>query len=104
MSTGHPLASSRSVKIKVVHRTGEIETISLSTEGARFQTGQYLDRLVAGGMEYFFTKDGFYDGWGAGVTASPQEAAEVIDAIESRRDRQGRTELQAGGRPLRSTN
>lgn len=53
------------MKIKVVtERTGKIEEIEFSNV-REVRTGKELDTLVCeDGKEYFFTKEGFYDGWG----------------------------------------
>ena len=68
------------MKIRVQHENGQIETISLRGE-LRVSEGEELDWLHAGGMELFFTKDGYYDGW------SP--APEIMKKVEARQDSGG---------------
>jgi len=72
------------MKIRVQHEDGRIETITL--RGAlRTSDGKELDRIHMGEMEHFFTKDGYYDGWGGGVS-DPQRAKEILEEVEARRD------------------
>ena len=41
--------------------------------------GKHLDKIrCEGGTEYFFTKEGYYDGWGRPVSGDP-EKLEVMD-------------------------
>lgn len=73
------------VKLRVVHANGTIETLSLHSGAWTITPGNRLDRLSDGKAEYFFTKEGYYDGWGGAVNATPAEAAEIIDAMEEKR-------------------
>jgi hypothetical protein len=55
------------MKLRVEHENGDIETLRL--EGSlKITEGPTLDVIqTKSGMEYFFTKDGYYDGWGTMV-------------------------------------
>ena len=76
------------MKIRVQHEDGRIETVTLKGK-LLVSEGRELDRIRAeGGMEYFFTKDGYYDGWGGGIS-DPQRAKEIVEEIEARRDIEG---------------
>lgn len=57
------------MKLRVEHENGDIETLQL--EGPlTIEVGPTMDVIqTKSGMEYFFTKDGYYDGWGAMVGA-----------------------------------
>ena len=51
------------MNLRVQHEDGRHETLVL--EGTiRIETGTYLDRVLTDDVEHFFTKDGYYDGWG----------------------------------------
>ena len=55
------------VRLRVQHKDGRIETLDIA-QSVSILEGAELDRIVcADGTEHFFTKDGHYDGWGAGV-------------------------------------
>jgi hypothetical protein len=57
----------RDVKLRVQHQDGHTETLEVTS--VSIVEGAYLDRMVGSdGTQYFFTKDGYYDGWGKGVT------------------------------------
>lgn len=73
------------MNIRVQHEDGRIETLELPGEVLRVVPGVRLDRLVADDLEHFFTKDGFYDGWGRGVRGSATEAGVIRDVIDGRR-------------------
>ena len=75
------------MNLRVLHEDGRIETIAIEGEVVRIVSGHNLDRLVSGNREHFFTKDGFYDGWGMAACYTPGEAGELIEAIERRRER-----------------
>jgi hypothetical protein len=75
------------MKLRVQHEDGAIETITLAGEW-RVQEGSELNRIVGRGFEHFFTHDGYYDGWGAGVSESPAPATEIIDALEQKRQKE----------------
>lgn len=73
------------MKIRVQHEDGRMETLTVKGE-CRFVEGPQLDRLhCASGIEHFFTKNGYYDGWG-GVVEESRHAPEILEEIESRRD------------------
>lgn len=72
------------MKLLVQHEDGTIETINLAGEW-RVQEGPLLNRIVGNGYEHFFTHDGYYDGWGAGVSETPAHAQDMIDALEEKR-------------------
>lgn len=65
------------MKIRVQNENGSIETIEFD-DSAEVQTGKELDRLITSGVEHFFTKDGFYDGWGRGVSCSAPDANALV--------------------------
>lgn len=51
------------VSLKVIHENGEIETI-YALYPAFLGRGKVLNKLFCSdGTEYYFTKDGYYDGW-----------------------------------------
>jgi hypothetical protein len=61
------------MRLRVEHEDGRIETLTLDGD-VRLQHGRVLDRLVTEeGAEHFFTKEGYYDGWGRAVL--PPDAA-----------------------------
>ena len=73
------------MKIKVQHEDGSIETISLSAPSVVTE-GKHLNRITTdAGCEYFFTHDGYYDGWGAGIQATEAEASDILGAMEAKR-------------------
>jgi len=46
---------------------------------AKVTEGKVLNKIECeGGTEYFFTKEGYYDGWGRPVSGDPDKL-EVID-------------------------
>ena len=72
------------MKITVQREDGSVETLNLCAS-LFVQEGRHLNRIItATGCEYFFTHEGRYDGWGAGVQATEAEASAVIDAMESK--------------------
>ena len=73
------------MKIRVMHESGATEVIELPLGASTVFDGVRLDRIQSGNMEHFFTKDGYYDGWGAAVSATADEAREIIEAVESER-------------------
>ena len=63
--------------IAVVHEDGQCETIRLIPP-VEAKEGKHLNRITcANGTEYFFTKDGYYDGWGRPVN-DPNDTLEVF--------------------------
>jgi hypothetical protein len=74
------------MKIRVQQRDGSMETISV-VGPLTVHEGDSLSRFQsAEGMDHFFTADGFYDGWGRGCSATPEEASELIQRIEAERE------------------
>jgi len=60
------------VKLRVQHKDGRVETLDIA-QSASILEGAELDRIVSsGGTEHFFTKDGYYDGWGKGIPESEE--------------------------------
>lgn len=77
------------MKIRVQHEDGRIETLTIKGEHLAVGEGHQLDRLrTSSGMEHFFTKDGYYDGWG-GAVEDARRTPEILEEIESRRDVDG---------------
>lgn len=73
------------MKLRVQREDGSAEMINLG-ESVIVMEGRYLNRLIsASGCEYFFTHDGYYDGWGAGVQTTEAEASAILNAMEIRR-------------------
>ena len=67
------------------HEDGRTEVLSL--RGAwKVIEGKELNRLKSDeGFEHFFTKDGFYDCWGAGITEPAPQVNGVLNALEAKR-------------------
>jgi hypothetical protein len=81
------------VKIRVQRGDGRIETLALRAECTiRAYDGQHMNYLSIEAksisiMDHYFTHDGHYDGWGGGaVCGTMDEAKEVIDSMESKRE------------------
>jgi hypothetical protein len=81
------------VKIRVQRADGKIETLTLRAECTiRAYDGQHMSHLSIEAksisiMDHYFTHDGHYDGWGGGaVCGTMDEAKEVIDSMESKRE------------------
>jgi hypothetical protein len=74
------------MKLRVQHKDGTIETIRLGGS-INVSEGKTLDHLVDGGVEHYFTKDGFYDGWSS--SESPEDADKIIRRAERRREFDG---------------
>lgn len=73
------------MKLRVQHEDGKLEVLTLNGDWTVVE-GKELDRLrSASGFEHFFTKDGHYDGWGAGPGESAPHADRILDALESKR-------------------
>ncbi len=77
------------ITIRVQREDGEIEMLTVCGE-ARVVEGRQLDRLVTADMEHFFTKAGFYDGWGMPTESTGPEASELVEAVERGRRLSGR--------------
>ncbi len=64
--------------LNVVNEDGTSQRIHLILP-VEATEGEHLDRITcANGTEYFFTKEGYYDGWGRPMTGDPDKL-EVID-------------------------
>jgi hypothetical protein len=61
------------MNLRVQYADGRVTTLVLRGSLAVVH-GQELDRIVGEDMEYFFTKDGFYDGWGGERRVGKAEA------------------------------
>ena len=62
----------------VVYEDGKCKKIRLELP-VEVTEGNHLDKIkCANGTEYFFTKEGYYDGWGRPMTGDPDKL-EVID-------------------------
>ena len=73
------------MRLKVVHENGDIETLTLRDGHWCVVQGKFLSRLRTEGVEHFFTKDGFYDGWGGAVSATPDEADRIAEEMDRKR-------------------
>ena len=64
------------VKLRVQHKDGRMETLDIA-EPLWIREGAELDRIVApDGTEHFFTKEGYYDGWGKAMAESEKSSRE----------------------------
>jgi len=62
----------------VVTEDGECHKIRLILP-VEVSEGKVLDKITCeGGTDYFFTKEGYYDGWGRPVSGDPDKL-ETID-------------------------
>jgi hypothetical protein len=77
------------MKLRVQHKDGRIETLDV-TQPVAILEGIELDRIVGSdGMQHFFTKDGYYDGWGTGVPpVRSDQGKKIIDTVESQRKKE----------------
>lgn len=77
------------MKLRVMHENGNVEVLTLTLPVLAIE-GIHLNRLseAVGGRDHFFTKDGFYDGWGqaCGESLAVAHATNVIEKIESTRE------------------
>ena len=75
------------MRLRVIHEGGEIEIITLvpPITGA---LGSSLNRLACGdGTDFFFTPEGFYDGWGRrGDGMTKDQIDEAIQRMEDGRE------------------
>lgn len=56
--------------LRVVHEGGDLETIFIKPP-AKMSRGKVLNKiLTSDGTEYFFTREGYYDGWGQKIGQS----------------------------------
>jgi hypothetical protein len=74
------------MKIRVEREDGKIETLSLKGTWEIVE-GKYQNRISdESGMDYFFTHEGHYDGWGGAVCCDEQAAKDVIASMEQKRE------------------
>ena len=73
------------MKIKVKHKEGTWETITVEGDMEVTQQNGWDCIVTASGTEYFFTKDGCYEGW-AGTTPSFQRAQDTTEEVEAGRN------------------
>jgi hypothetical protein len=75
------------VRLRVQHESGRTEILTLDGNWIIVE-GQRLDRIRSTtGFEHFFTKDGYYDGWGSGLNEeSGARADEIVTALEQKRE------------------
>lgn len=74
------------MKIKVIRKDGSKEIITL-TEPLTIVRGEQLNYIrTSTGMEHWFDQDGNYDGWGAAVNMSSEEAVNFIEQTEKERE------------------
>jgi hypothetical protein len=59
------------MKMRVQQRNGKIETLDIDPPISILE-GVDLDRMVHPDGEYFFTKEGYYDGWGKSTSQAGQ--------------------------------
>lgn len=76
------------MKIRVEHKDGKRETLTLVPPIAKVTLGNQLNWLQdATGMDHYFDLDGYYDGWGMGVSSMPEhQVGEVIEGVEMSRE------------------
>lgn len=72
------------MNMQVVREDGRTETITIR-EPVAVVHGNDLDRLVSADAEHFFTKSGFYDGWGCATRLDESEAGRLIETLEAGR-------------------
>jgi hypothetical protein len=73
------------MKLRIQHEDGTTEVLTLRGDWTVVE-GVELDRLrSASGFEHFFTKAGFYDGWGSGLGESSPQADHILSALETKR-------------------
>lgn len=68
------------MKLRVQHKDKRIETITL-VPPVQVVLGKSMNHFVCGdGTDFYFTSDGFYDGWGRGTSGMDSE--QVDEEIE----------------------
>lgn len=67
--------------LQIKHENGLIETIAIMGPVVIAEGGRLNKIQTANGMDYFFTKDGYYDGWGKSFMGSGLTKKEVDDNI-----------------------
>jgi hypothetical protein len=73
--------------IQVLHQDGTIERLTLCEGDWTVGDGAVQHRISHNALDYFFTPDGYYDGWGGvvcGVTEA--EARDITEAMEEKRE------------------
>lgn len=76
------------MKIRVQHEDGPIEILTI-VPPVECKQGIKMDRLIsADGMEFWFTEEGYYDGWGTSRMEgmADSEVHERIVQIEAERE------------------
>jgi hypothetical protein len=74
------------MKIRVEREDGRVETLFLKGRWHVVE-GKYQNRLSdESGIDYFFTHDGHYDGWGGAVCCDEQTAHEMTALMEQKRE------------------
>ncbi len=64
--------------LNVVSEDGKCQRLHLILP-VEVTEGKHLDKItIKGGTDYYFTKEGYYDGWGRPVSGDPDKL-EVID-------------------------
>lgn len=80
------------MKLRVQHEDGLIEVLTL-VPPCEARLGRRMNKFTdATGMEYWFTEEGFYDGWSRDLSSSSvteQQVNERIDQIEDSREIEG---------------
>jgi hypothetical protein len=76
------------MKIRVQHKDGTMETITLVPPITDIRDGERLHSLKCGdGTDHYFTPEGYYDGWGRAVNATFDEAQQIIQHVQEGRER-----------------
>ncbi|HKS27842.1 MAG TPA: hypothetical protein VJS44_08485 [Pyrinomonadaceae bacterium] len=84
------------MKLRVQHENGDIEVIEIvEPTGLHYNEGSGLWVLhCTNGREYFFTLDGYYDGYGQELPGIPEEdATNQLEVIQASRH------IEEGGLP-----
>lgn len=77
------------MKLQVVHPDGHVETLNIIPPIICEGNNQFQNCLhAADGMDYYFTLDGSYDGWGCGCPpgATAEDAQRLIRTIQATRE------------------
>ncbi len=74
------------MKIKVFHKDGSIETLTLRGD-LRCVERPHLHGVQGDDLEHFFTPDGHYDRWGRALNTTPlEDALRLRETIEVLRE------------------
>ena len=66
------------MKIRVRHEDGSTEILTLFPP-LRVTEGDRLDRITdSTEMDYWFTKEGHYDGWGRSIPNLPDDEVDIL--------------------------